>query len=366
VVRAAWEGLDPRQVLDCHAHLVGTGDSGGGAFVNERMGSPLSPLLFAQYLFYLNAGCVHDARDRIDAAYVERMHNLIDGMAPGFKLLLFAFEAHVTEAGEVDWAQTPFCVPDRYAAAVARRDSRYFDWAASIHPYRHDAVERLERAVRDGALAVKWLPASMGIDPASPRCDRFYQALVRLDLPLVSHAGHEAAVAAGDRQRLGNPLRLRRPLEHGVRVVVAHCASLGRDVDIDRGPDGPESASFGLFARLMDEPRFADRLFGDLSAMTQRNRVGEPLRTVIERTDWHPRLLNGSDYPLPGILPLFSLDGLAEQGLVARPVAEILKRVREHNPLLFDFALKRHLASNGKRLSARVFETRPFFARRAT
>ncbi len=366
MVRAAWAGLDPRKVLDCHAHLVGTGDSGGGAFVNARMASPLSPLLFAQYLFYLNAGCVHDARDRIDAAYVERMHNLIDGMAPGFKLLLFAFEAYVTEAGEVDWEHTPFHVPDRYAAAIARRDAKYFDWAASIHPYRRDAVERVDQAVRDGALAVKWLPASMGIDPASPRCDRFYEALVRLDLPLVSHAGHEAAVAAGDRQRLGNPLRLRRPLEHGVRVVIAHCASLGADPDLDRGPDGPPVESFALFARLMEDKRYEGRLYGDLSAMTQRNRVGVPLRTVIERGDWHPRLLNGSDYPLPGIMPLFSLDDLVAQGFVARPVAEVLKRVREYNPLLFDFALKRHLVSNGKRLSPSVFETRGFFTRPAS
>jgi mannonate dehydratase len=47
-------------------------------------------------------------------------------------------------------------------------------------------------------------------------------------------------------------------------------------------------------------------------------------------------------------------------------VAEVLKRVREHNPLLFDFALKRHLTSDGKRLAAIVFETRGFFARRAS
>jgi mannonate dehydratase len=365
VVRAAWAGLDPRRVLDCHTHLVGTGDSGGGAQVNERMWSPLSPLVFAQLLFYLNAGCVHEARDRIDATYVERMHNLIDGMRPGFKLLLFAFEAYVTEAGEVDPARTAFHVPDAYAAAVARRDARYFEWAASIHPYRRDAVERLEQAVRDGALAVKWLPAAMGIDPASARCDPFFKALARLDVPLISHAGHEAAVGVGDLQPLNNPLRLRRALEHGVRVVIAHCASLGTDADLDRGPSGPPVQSFELFVRLMEDKRYEGRLWGDLSAMTQRNRVGVPLRTVIERTEWHPRLLNGSDYPLPGIMPLFSLDDLVAHGFVGRSVAEVLKRVREHNPLLFDFALKRHLVSNGKRLSPGVFETRGFFARRA-
>jgi predicted TIM-barrel fold metal-dependent hydrolase len=365
VVRAAWEGLDPERVWDCHAHLVGVGDSGGGAMVNESMWSPLSPLVFAQLLFYLNAACVHEARDRIDEAYIERMHNLIDGMARGFRLVLFAFDAHVTEAGEVDSRRTMFHVPNEYAGEIARRDARYFAWAASVHPYRRDAIERLERAARGGACAVKWLPAAMGIDPASPRCDPFYAALARLDLPLVSHAGHEAAVSVGDLQDFSNPLRLRRALDHEVRVVVAHCASLGADRDLDRGPNAAHVPSFELFARMMEETRYEGRLFGDLSAMTQRNRVGAPLRAVIERTDWHPRLLNGSDYPLPGIMPLFSLDDLVTQGFVAGPVATVLKRVREHNPLLFDFALKRHLRSNGKRLPAAVFETRAFFEPRA-
>lgn len=362
VLEAVWDGLDPARVWDSHVHLVGTGDSGSGVTVNERMWSPLAPLLLAQLLFYLNAACVHEDRDRVDEAYVERMHNLLDGMPRGVKLLLFAFDAYVNEAGEVDPARTAFHVPNEYAGAIARRDARYFEWAASIHPYRRDAVERLEQAVRDGARAVKWLPSAMGIDPGSPRCDPFYAALARLGVPLVSHAGAEAAVTIGGPQEYGNPLRLRRALDHRVRVVVAHCASLGADRDLDRGPDGPVVASFELFARMMAEPRYEGRLFGDISAMTQRNRVGAPLRAVVERSDWHPRLLHGSDYPLPGIMPLVSLDELASQGFITGRVATVLKRVREHNPLLSDLALKRHLRSNGKRLPAAVFETRAFFA----
>jgi mannonate dehydratase len=75
--------------------------------------------------------------------------------------------------------------------------------------------------------------------------------------------------------------------------------------------------------------------------------------------------LNGSDYPLPGVMPLVTLDGLAQDGFISPEIAEVLKRVREHNPLLFDLALKRQLRSGGKRLAAQMFETRPFFSRRA-
>ena len=168
---------------------------------------------------------------------------------------------------------------------------------------------------------------------------------------------------SGYSQDLGNPLRLRRALASGVRVVVAHCASMGTDRDRDRGEDAPLVPSFDLFARLMEDARYEGRLFGDISAMPQVNRAAPALARVIERTEWHPRLLNGSDYPLPGVMPLFSVDYLVSLGLIAERTVPVLKAIRAHNPLLFDFTLKRHLRSNGKSFASGVFETRSFFER---
>ena len=360
-MRSAWDGLVADRIWDSHAHLVGTGDSGGGIVVNPRMESVLDPAQYARRLFFLNAGCAHDAPGNVDRAYIERMHNLLDGMRPGVKLLLFAFDRAHSEKGEVMWDRTGIYVPDAYARDTARAHPQYFEWAASIHPYRGDCVEAVERAQREGARAVKWLPAAMGIDPGSPRCDRFYAALARAGLPLISHAGLERAVLGADAQDYGNPLRLRRALEAGVRVVVAHCASMGEDRDLDQGPNGPYVASFSLFERIFQDPGFEKRLFGDISAMTQVNRAGPALARVIERVDWHPRLLNGSDYPLPGVMPIFSVDYLVSLGLVEAAAAPVLKEIRAHNPLLFDFVLKRHLRSGGKSFARSVFETRPFF-----
>ena len=361
VVDEAWNGLDPAKVWDAHAHLVGTGDSGGGAHVSAEMTTPANPRMYAQYLFYLNAGCVHDAPGAIDATYVARLQNLVDGMRRGFKVMLFAFDAVVAPTGQENIQASVFHVPNAYTAGVAARFPQYFEWVASIHPYRADCVERLDQAVQAGARAVKWLPNAMAIDPADPRCDRFYAALARHRLPLITHAGHEAAVHSPDGQRLGNPLRLRRPLEAGVRVVIAHCATLGSSEDLDVGPNGPVHENFVFFSRLMDEPRYLGRLFGDVSAVAQRNRAGPALARLLERKEWHARLLNGSDYPLPGILPLFSIENLVAEGFLTRAVGKVLRETREHNPLLFDFVLKRHLRSNGHGFEARVFETREFF-----
>ncbi len=361
LVRAAWHGIDATQMWDAHAHLVGTGDAGSGIYVNPRMESLLNPADYARRLFFLNAGCVHDAPGSVDLAYVERMRNLLDGMRPGVKLLLFAFDRTHDERGAPDLDRSGFYVPNPYTRDVARAHPQVFEWVASIHPYRADSVEALEQAKRDGARAVKWLPAAMGMDPASPLCDRFYRALAASGLPLIAHAGLERAVLGTDTQHYGNPLRLRRALDAGVRVVVAHCASMGEDRDLDRGPNGPYVESFALFARMMDEARSLGRLFADISAMTQLNRAGPALATVIERTDWHARLLNGSDYPLPGVMPIFSLDYLVSLDLLENRAAPVLREIRAHNPLLFDFVAKRHLRSKGHAFSRGVFETRRFF-----
>jgi len=361
LVEAAWDGLDARQVWDAHAHLIGTGDAASGIFVNPAMESLLSPAQYARRLFFLNAGCAHDAPGSVDRAYVERLHNLLDGLRPGAKLLLFAFERAHDERGAPDWEHTAFYVPDAYARDMARAHPQYFEWAASIHPHAGDALERLERAKREGARAVKWLPAAMGIDPASPRCDRFYAVLSKNNLPLISHAGAERAVLGRGAHDYGNPLRLRRALEAGVRVVVAHCASMGEDRDLDRGANGPYVDSFSLFVRIFE--KYEKLLYGDISAMTQVNRAGPALKRVIEEQGWHARLLNGSDYPLPGVMPIFSVDYLVSLKLVEEKAAPVLKEIRLHNPLLFDFVLKRHLRSGGAALAARVFETRMFFMR---
>ena len=158
-MQRAWEGVDAAQFWDSHAHLIGTGDSGGGIFVNPQTESLLNPGQYARRLFFLNAGCVHDtAAGSVDRAYVERMQNLIHGLRPGAKLLLFAFERAYDERGAPDLEHTIFHVPDSYARDVAKRHPEDFEWVASIHPYRGDALEALAQAKRDGARAVKWLP----------------------------------------------------------------------------------------------------------------------------------------------------------------------------------------------------------------
>ena len=256
LVTAAWRGIDPANVWDMHCHVFGNGDSGSGLWFNPALERLWPVQGYLQRVFYLNASCAQEAAGKVDRSVVERLLDQCEAMPPGFRALLYAFDWARDDDGRPDRERSTFHVPDEYCAMLATRHPQRFVWAASIHPYDPAALDRLDAAAARGARAVKWLPTAQGIDPASARCERFYARLAALRLPLVTHAGDERAVR-GFGEALGNPLRLRRPLDAGVRVVVAHCASLGSGVDLDRGESGPMVPNFELFARLMDDPRYA-------------------------------------------------------------------------------------------------------------
>jgi uncharacterized protein len=359
LVQAAFEGLDPSALWDTHAHLLGTGDSGSGCTVHASMSQWWRPVEVLRRHAILNAACA-DGGASIDRAYVDRLVRLSADFPAGARWLLFAFEQAHTYAGQPDADATTVHVPDRYTQQVAAQHADRFAFVASIHPYAADALDRLDRAHAAGALAVKWLPSAMNIDPRDPRCRPFYERLARNRMPLVVHCGEEKAVPGAGRDAFSNPLLMRTPLEAGVRVIVAHCASLGHAQDTDQR-SAPTVPAFDLFARLMDERAFAPLLLGDISAVFQINRSIAVVRRILERDDWHARLLHGSDYPLPGIPVLTRPRRLVDNGLLDAKAAPVLTEIRDHNPLLFDFVLKRSLRLGPSRLSSTVFETKRHF-----
>ncbi len=358
LVSAALEGIDPAQRFDTHVHAVGIGAGGTGCTVHPDMRSWRHPLSRGRFEVYAHAAGITDLA-RADAQYVERLLGWIEASPASGRYGLLAFAAFHREDGTVEPAHTEFHVPNDYVLEVAARHPERFEPVASVHPYAPGAVAELERVAAAGARVVKWLPSAMGIDPASPRCDAFYSSMAALDLTLLTHAGEEQAVDLDELQRLGNPLRLRRALDAGVRVVVAHCASLGEDVDLD-DPAGARVPSFELFLRLMEDERYDGLVFGEISAVTQLNRFGDVLATLLERTDLHLRLVDGSDWPLPAINVLFSTRALERAGFLTADERAALNEVYRANPLLFDLVLKRTVRhpETGARFPAAIFQRR--------
>ncbi|MDQ3668497.1 MAG: amidohydrolase family protein [Acidobacteriota bacterium] len=357
LIKRAFDDIEPQLLIDHHTHIAGLGRGDTNAFVNPKMRSWAHPVHHLKFKVYLSATGVKDV-DRADAELIQRLVNLVKHIEHHGKHRLLAFDKHYRPDGSVNLEKTEFYVSNEYAFALAKQYPDLFVPNISINPYRSDALEELEKWAGRGARIVKWLPNAMGIDPSDPRCDSFYQKMKQLDFILLSHGGEEKAVEAEEDQKLGNPLLLRRALDHGVKVIVAHCAGLGDNQDLDT-PDRKRVPNFDLFMRLMDEKRYEGLLFGEISAMTQFNRIGKPLTTVLEREDLHERLLNGSDYPLPAINILIRTRPLVRGGYIQADERESLKEIYDYNPLLFDFVLKRTLKLPGteKRLPASVFMT---------
>jgi uncharacterized protein len=341
-------------VWDVPVHVIGLGTGDSGRWINPRLRQWWHALEHLRFDAYRSAAGIADL-ERGDQQYVERLVELQRLANPQGKAVALAFDAHVREDGSEFLEHTPFLVPDAHAARLAREHAE-LAFGASIHPYRSDALERLEQAAQQNAVLVKWLPNSQGIDPSSPRCDAFYRRLVELRIPLLSHTGVEHAVDAAEQQELGNPLRLRRPLDQGVRVIAAHCASLGHCRDDERGG---EARAIDLFLRLMGESQYRERLYGDLSAIVLVNRERDVLGELLGAAELHPRLLYGSDYPLVAIDPVISTWWLERQGYLDAADRAGLEELFDANPLLFDLVLRRVVRdSSGRRFADACFHTR--------
>ncbi|MDQ2856779.1 MAG: amidohydrolase family protein [Acidobacteriota bacterium] len=355
LIKRAFEDVDSKRLVDYHTHVAGTGGNGTRASINPRMHSWKHPLDRLKLKIYLSACAVNDFEDA-DSQFVGRLVRLVKNIEGHGKYRLLAFDKNYSRDGRENLSKTEFYVPNDYVFTLTEQYPDLFEPVISVNPYRQDALTELERGARRGARIVKWLPNAMGIDPSDPLCDAFYRKLKELNLVLLSHGGEEKAVQAEEDQRLGNPLLLRRPLDAGVKVIVAHCAGLGENEDLDDSRRR-RLPNFDLFMRLMADKRYEGLVFADISAMTQANRCGNPLTTIIKREDLHERLVNGSDYPLPAINALVRTRALVKRGYITAAERVCLNEVYDYNPLLFDFVLKRtmRLPNSNKGLPPAVF-----------
>ena len=358
LIDQAFEGIDPQRLVDYHTHIVGLGTNGSGASVNARSVDGLS-LERLKFSVFASAAGIKDLA-QADQEYVSRLVRLARGDRRHGKYRILALDRHYREDGSIDSHKTTFYVPNEYVFRLARNYPDVFLPVISVHPYRADALAELEKWAREGAQYVKWLPNAMGINPASPRLVPFYRKMKEHEMILLSHTGDEQAVASAENQSLGNPLLLRRALALGIRVVMAHTASLGTCEDIRR-PEKPKASCFDLALGMMDEQKYQGLLFGEISAQLQFNRVPAALPTLLKRQDLHRRLVNGSDYPLPAINFLIRTRELARDGFITDEERRYLNEIYDYNPLLFDFVLKRTVRhpETRQKLSALVFMANP-------
>ncbi len=351
----AFAGIEPDRLVDFHVHVAGSNASKDGIYVNPVWLSWWHPIKRIRTNVYMSAAKI-DSQDTAESDYLNRLLELIAHFPKRGRFLILALDKYYNPNGSEDLERTSLYVPNGHVAQLSEKHPDTFVPVMSVHPYRSDALEELEKWANKGCRYVKWLPNAMGIDPSSKRVEAFYGKMRELDLILLTHTGDELAVDAHDLRRFGNPLLLRKPLDMGVKIVAFHSASLGTNVDLE-DPLRRQVPSFDLFLRLMDEQRYQGLLFGEISATTFFNHLPHPLYVLLEREDLHHRLVNGSDYPLPAINFVTQTRALVRAGFITAEERKQLNEIYVYNPLLFDYVVKRTVKhpKTGRRFSDEVF-----------
>jgi uncharacterized protein len=308
---------DPRTParIDMHVHMVGSGMAGSGgwlrlkgwhrwlgAFMLRQLGIPAEALT-----------------GDLEKLYAEHVLRLVRESSLGAIALLAHERVHDPDGTPRDDLGSMF-VPNDVVLALAK-DHPEFLAGVSIHPARHDALDELDRCIAQGAVLMKCLPNCQNIDMADARYIPFWRKMAAARLPLLAHTGGEHTVPVIN-AACADPKLLRTPLECGVTVIAAHCGTSSGFFDHDYFGD--------WLAMLREFPN----LYGDISALVSLNRCAH-LRDCLHE-EIAPRILHGSDFPVP-VLGY----RLWVQGLLDRKTFRRLQTI--DNPLERDWQFKRAL-----------------------
>jgi hypothetical protein len=261
-------------------HIAALSDGKNGCYISPKMlHSPIFRYLAWRLKLPLNDPT------KTNQLYVARLLQELRTAHDVRQAVILAIDGVYDSKGQLDHQKTDFLIANDYILALAHRYPQSFKAGVSINPQRKDAIQELERCVKQGAVLVKVLPNSQEFDPANPAYIPFYQAMARLHIPLLCHVGYEFTLAGKD-QSLGDPSHLKLPLDQGVTVIAAHGMSFGLFF---------YEKYWDTFEELVKKyPNF----YWDASALSLPNRVGMLLR-IRRHPDIQGRMVFGTDYPLP-------------------------------------------------------------------
>jgi hypothetical protein len=241
--------------IDMHVHMVGNGVAGSGGwlrlkgwhrwlagFMLRQLGVPATAL-----------------EGDLETIYAEHLGKLVRESSMDAVVLLAHERVHDPDGTPREDLGSMF-VPNDVVLGLAKRCPEFLP-GVSIHPARPDALDELERCLEGGAVLMKCLPNCQNIDFSDRQYEAFWKRMAEARLPLLAHTGGEHTVPVIN-AALADPRLLRFPLECGVTVIAAHCATKSGAFDRDH---------FESWVAMLRE---FPNLYGDISAMVSLN----PLR----------------------------------------------------------------------------------------
>jgi predicted TIM-barrel fold metal-dependent hydrolase len=274
-------------IIDCHVHISACTPENG------EMSRALQNSLAFRFLRWRLKAKGYDANT--ERQLRDRLFDTLDQTPTLDAAAVLAFDAVYDCDGRLDGTNTHLHVKNNYVMALASRHRKVL-FAASVHPYRKDAVVELERCIAAGAVLLKWLPVTQNFNPADERCMPIYEVLAHHKLPLLSHTGGERALPILN-AAVADPMLLEPALKRGVTVIAAHCGTRSASHEPDYLPQ------FLWLAREYEN------CFGDTAALNLPSR-SYAWETILRIPEVRAKLVHGSDWPIPAFPPVSQL-GLA-------------------------------------------------------
>ncbi|MEX2582322.1 MAG: amidohydrolase family protein [Gemmatimonadota bacterium] len=310
--------------IDVHVHLAGVGTQGSGCWISPAFRRRPS-FLALRALFGITT---RQLRTTVDQDWPALISSLTAASELDYSTVL-GFDGVYDAAGKLDRLKSQMIVPQEWVFESCKRYANLLP-APSINPYRRDALEKLDLAIEQGAVMIKWLPVVQAFDPASRRSRPFLERLAETGIPLLVHAGSGEVTFRTIDPSVGHVRDLIPALELGVQVICAHTAA---PIIYSREQN--------QIPVLRDLLRCFPNLWVDNSGLANPSRfphlprfADDPL--IRERT------LHGSDFPV-----------IANAFYYPRriPLREIVKIERERNRLQREVLIKRAIGFSDDALS---------------
>jgi len=337
--------------IDVHFHVLGNGTDINNVDNDVYLYTDDNHHWFTRILFNL----IEEDMKKLEAdfnkdgkistkEYSELTYNLLVTSEEIDGIVLLALDAlYSSDTGEIDKKKTDLFVSNKFLSNkvkvlnerlqnesdLQKRKKRFF-FGASVNPNRKNWESELEFVLtKTKAVLIKWIPSTQHINVKDNRHKEFYSVLASNQMPLLCHVGPEYSFPEGIRQRKYDNFRhLEKPLEHGVTVIAAHCATPVFPL-IDKN----ETQEFFSFMKQANKNGNV-QLWADTSALSLSTRISLIPEVVSAfPPNW---LVHGSDFPIP-------IDGWPHLPWVTFDMSteEYIQILKTKNPLDRDIRIKK-------------------------
>ncbi len=271
--------IEPK--IDIHIHLTGSGCCDSGCWIAPKFQKRLT----FRAIQRIQGISPERMEQDLDQMWAQRIADLVEESGLDYGVVLGFDQVFDHCTGKARHEHTQMYVPPEWVFRVCHKYTNLLP-GPSINPFAEDALEKLEYCIREGAVLIKWLPASQDIDPGSSQLHAFYKRLAEVRIPLLVHMGGERTFAELSPE-YAKIDRIELPLSYGVPVICAHSVTkvLGTREE-DQTP------------RLHELLRKYPHLYVDNSGLCNPSRFAHLPRLAHDELIMS-RTLYGSDWPVP-------------------------------------------------------------------